>query len=93
VSQLDDGRRAPLVLLAIDHLFVDDERVADGVYQALGALDAACPLAIATLSPDDLRLLVAAAAGSAARQPASARRALLDGACRRIEHVLDRARG
>jgi hypothetical protein len=96
ITGVAPGRPAdaePPTLLAIDHLFADDEAALDAVYQALGGLDAACPLTLAPLSTCDLGIVVAAASAFAATLPASVRRDALGGACRRLGHVLDRAPG
>jgi hypothetical protein len=83
----------PPVLLAVDDRFIADadERYQQALWTALGALDVACPAAIATLSADDLRLL--ADLGESCAERATMRgedtEALL-GAVRRIRHVLDR---
>jgi hypothetical protein len=69
------------VVLSIDHRFVEPEHVAllQAVYDALGALDVAAPLAILPLRTDDLRVLL----------EGSARRSRV-GASRRIRFMLER---
>jgi hypothetical protein len=87
-----DAAEGP-VLIAIDHLFVGSESdgLAQAVYDALGALDAAWPAAIAPLGAADLAALVdAARAAPRAAQPAGRERAALQGAVRRVGHVLER---
>jgi hypothetical protein len=87
------GARRP-VLLAIDELFVcaDGRAHEQEVWTALGALDVACPQAIAPLSAADLSLLVAVAREWEADAAASdERRGPVAGAARRLAHVLERA--
>ncbi len=79
--------------VSIDHRFiargVDD--VAQGVYDALGALDAAAPEAIATVGRDDLYALVDASERwvEAGAVPIESRAAVID-ASRRLRHLLER---
>jgi hypothetical protein len=82
------------VLIAIDHLFVggQDDGCAQTMYDALGALDAAWPEAIAPIAASDLALLVACARERAQSGEAAGReRDALQGAARRVGHVLERA--
>jgi hypothetical protein len=88
-----DSAEGP-VLIAIDHLFVGNEAdgLAQAVYDALGALDAAWPAAIAPIGAADLAVLVGAArAAPRAAGPVGRERDLLQGAARRVGHVLERA--
>jgi hypothetical protein len=72
--------------VAIDHRFIDDELdgVAQEVYDALGALDAAAPAAIAPLRREDLVALVEAGERAACGERA-------ESAARRVRHVLERS--
>src|SRR6185312_10079730 len=58
MTQLRPSNEPP-VLLAVDERYIahDDDVYQQALWSALGALDVACPAAIATLSADDLRLL------------------------------------
>jgi hypothetical protein len=79
--------------VAIDHRFIANalEDVAQGVYDALGALDAAAPDAIATVGGDDLLALVHAGErwAEAGEAPYESRAAVAD-ASRRVRHLLER---
>jgi hypothetical protein len=79
--------------VSIDHAFVgaEFEGLVQNVYDALGALDAACGAALLPLRCDDLHALVEAGehcAGNGYGTPAS--REDVSGAARRLRHVLDR---
>ncbi|MEO9177258.1 MAG: hypothetical protein ABI317_17220 [Gaiellales bacterium] len=79
--------------VAIDHAFVGDEfeGLAQDVYDALGALDAACQAAVLPLGRADLCALVDAGdrlAGNGAGSPGQ--RELVAGAARRLRHALER---
>jgi hypothetical protein len=79
--------------VAIDHTFVgaEFEGLVQDVYDALGALDAACDTALLPLRGDDLHALVDAGdhcAGNGYGTPAS--REVVSGAARRLRHVLER---
>jgi hypothetical protein len=92
MTQLRPSNEPP-VLLAVDERFIahDDEVYQQALWSALGALDAACPAAVATLSADDLRLLADLGEQWAERRAARGEDAsALAGAVRRIRHVLDR---
>jgi hypothetical protein len=81
------------VLFALDHLFIPshEDPVAQDAYDALGALDAACPEAIATLSTDDLATLVRAAlAWTRPLGSGAPSHDQVTGAAARISHVLER---
>ena len=81
------------VFISIDELFVGDdaEEIVADVYTALGALDAACPEALATLGADDLRRLAAAGARWAELElETPADQVALLGAVRRLRHLLER---
>jgi hypothetical protein len=81
------------VLFALDHLFIParDEPIAQGAYDALGALDAACPEAIATLSTDDLAMLVRGAlAWTRTLGSGAPSHEQMVGAADRISHALER---
>jgi hypothetical protein len=102
MSQLEGRRRgqaadaslnASPFFVSIDHRFIASglDDVAQGVYDALGALDAAAPDAIATVGRDDLYALVDASerwveTGAA---PFERRAAVID-ASRRLRHLLER---
>jgi hypothetical protein len=81
-------------VLAVDHRFIADEAdgFTDGLYRALGALDAECPEAIMTLSVLDLHLLVDWAERwvDTLEGDEDERSAVL-AAARRVRHVLDRS--
>jgi hypothetical protein len=79
--------------VSIDHAFVGDEfeGLVQDVYDALGALDAACEAALLPLRCDDLHALVDAGdhcAGNGYGTPTS--REFVSGAARRLRHVLER---
>lgn len=81
------------VVVAIDHRFVPagSDELAQRVYDALGALDAACPEALLTLSADDLAALVHASRRWLAFSiPTIEERVPVEGAIRRCGHVLER---
>jgi hypothetical protein len=83
----------PPVVLAVDHLFIGDESdgFTDGLYRALGALDAECPEAIMTLSALDLHVLVEWAERWAdSLEGDEDERAAVRAAARRVRHVLER---
>jgi hypothetical protein len=91
-SSRPDADERPVVV-AIDHRFVPDgaDSLAQGVYDAFGALDAACPEAILTLSADDLAALVHASRRWLAFSiPTIEERVPVEGAIRRCDHVLER---
>jgi hypothetical protein len=81
------------VLLALDHLFIpsQEDPAVQAVYDALGALDAACPEAIATLSADDLTILIRAAlAWTRTIEPEQPEPREVMAAAGRLAHVLER---
>jgi hypothetical protein len=82
-----------MFVVSIDHAFIAPEfdGLAQDVYDALGALDAACAAAILPLRREDLCALVDAGdryAGNGAGSVASPE--LIAGAARRLRHVLER---
>lgn len=82
------------VVLAIDHLFVDDESdgLAQAAYDALGALDAAWPSAICPIASEDLRTLVAGALARCRELDFRGdEQQELAAAARRVGHLLERA--
>jgi hypothetical protein len=82
------------VLLALDHLFIPphEDPAAQAVYDALGALDAACPEAIATLSTDDLVTLIRIAlVWTSTAEPESPEHDEVAAAARRVAHVVERS--
>jgi hypothetical protein len=79
--------------VSIDHSFIDaeHERLAQDVYDALGALDAGCSAAILPLCGEDLHALVAAGEHCAQNGAgSSASRERVAGAARRLRHALER---
>jgi hypothetical protein len=93
VRGADAALTASPFFVSIDHRFIADalDDVAQGVYDALGALDAAAPDAIATVGGDDLRALVRAGERWAeiGEGPYESRAAVAD-ATRRVRHLLER---
>jgi hypothetical protein len=89
----DAARNASPFLVSVDHRFIGDELddVAQGVYDALGALDAAAPHAIATIGCEDLYALVDASERwiETGDVPFGSREAVID-ASRRLRHLLER---
>jgi hypothetical protein len=96
MSDHDGAAPAPppsLIVIAIDHAFIGDESdgLTQDVYDALGALDAAWPEAIAHIRVEDMQAL--ARVGERASRlpdPALERSDPLRAAARRVRHVLER---
>jgi hypothetical protein len=87
---LDGG---DMFVVSIDHAYIGSEfdGLAQNVYDALGALDAACAAAVLPLRREDLSALVDAGdryAGNGSGSAASPE--LIAGAARRLRHVLER---
>jgi hypothetical protein len=87
-----DVRSHP-VFIAIDETFVgeDSSEIVADVYSALGALDAECPKAVATLGAVDLgRLAEAGARWAESYASSPTERDALLAAVRRVRHLLER---